>query len=75
MLLILSIILIIVLLLAGVAVPMAFGGVLLLISIMGDHNIAGFIGTGHWKMNTLIILVIPLFIVAGDLMQKGIIYL
>jgi C4-dicarboxylate transporter DctM subunit len=71
MLLILSITLIIVLLLAGVAVPMAFGGVLLLISIMGDHNIAGFIGTGHWKMNTLIILVIPLFIVAGDLMQKG----
>jgi C4-dicarboxylate transporter, DctM subunit len=71
MLLILSIVLIVVLLIGGVAVPMAFSGVLLLIAIMGDHNITAFIGTGHWKMNTLIILVIPLFIIAGDLMQKG----
>lgn len=71
MLLLLCIVLIVVLLIAGVAVPMAFGGVLILIWIMGDHNISAFIGTGHWKMNTVIILVIPLFIVAGDLMQKG----
>ncbi len=71
MLLALSVAVIVVLLLAGVAVPMAFGGVLLLIAIMGDHNIAAFMATGHWKMNTVIILVIPLFIVAGDLMQKG----
>lgn len=71
MLLILSIILIFVLLFAGVAVPMAFGGVLLLIAIMGDHNISGFIATGHWKMNSVILLVIPLFIIAGDLMQRG----
>lgn len=71
MLLTLSIVLIIVLLLAGVAVPLAFGGVLILIALMGDHNTAAFLGTGHWKMNTVIILVIPLFIVAGDLMQKG----
>lgn len=71
MLLLFAIILIIVLLVAGVSVPMAFGGVLLLIATMGDHNIAGFISTGHWKMNTLIILVIPLFIIAGDLMQRG----
>lgn len=71
MLLAFSIVLIIVLLLAGVAVPMAFAGVLALIAVMGDHNIAAFMGTGHWKMNTVIILVIPLFIVAGDLMQRG----
>jgi len=71
MLLFLSILVIVLLLLAGVAVPMAFGGVLLLIALMGDHNITAFMGTGHWKMNTVIILVIPLFIVAGDLMQRG----
>lgn len=71
MLLLLAVIVIVVLLLAGVAVPMAFGGVLLLIAIMGDHNIVAFMATGHWKMNTVIILVIPLFIVAGDLMQRG----
>lgn len=67
----LSVLLIFVLLFAGVAVPMAFAGVLLLIAIMGDHNISGFIATGHWKLNTVIILVIPLFIFAGDLMQRG----
>ncbi len=71
MLLLGSIILIFVLLFVGISVPMAFGGVLLLIAIMGDHNVAGFIATGHWKLNTVIILVIPLFIVAGDLMQRG----
>ena len=48
MLLALSVAVIVVLLLAGVAVPMAFGGVLLLIAIMGDHNIAAFMATGHW---------------------------
>lgn len=71
MLLGLAILLIIVLLVIGVSVPMAFGGVLLLIATMGDHNVAGFIATGHWKMNTVIIMVIPLFIIAGDLMQRG----
>ena len=71
MLLALAVALIIVLLLMGVSVPMAFGGVLLLIATLGDHNVAGFIATGHWKMNTVIILVIPLFIIAGDLMQRG----
>lgn len=71
MLLTLSIILIFVLLFAGVAVPLAFGGVLLLIAVMGEHNISGFIATGHWKMNSVILLVVPLFIIAGDLMQRG----
>ena len=71
MLLTLSIILIFVLLFSGVAVPLAFGGVLLLIALMGDHNISGFIATGHWKMNSVILLVVPLFIIAGDLMQRG----
>ncbi|MCV2883053.1 TRAP transporter large permease [Actibacterium sp. XHP0104] len=71
MLLGLSILLVVVLLVAGVAVPMAFGGVLILIAFLGDHNVSAFMGTGHWKMNTIIILVIPLFVVAGDLMQKG----
>ncbi len=71
MLLLAAIILLVVLLLAGVAVPMAFGGVLLLIALFGDHNVAAFIGTGHWKLNTIIILVIPLFIVTGDLMNRS----
>ncbi|WP_109467978.1 TRAP transporter large permease [Albibacillus kandeliae] len=66
-----SIILLVVLLLIGVSVPMAFGGVLILIAVLGDHNTAAFMGTGHWKLNTVIILVIPLFIITGDLMLRS----
>ena len=71
MLLGLAVLLIFVLLLTGVAVPMAFGGVMILIALMGDHNPTAFMNTGFAKMNTVIILVVPLFIIAGDLMQKG----
>ncbi len=66
-----SIVLICVFLFAGVSVPLAFGGVLIFLAYSGDHNVSGFIPTGHWKMNTVVLLVIPLFILAGDLMKNG----
>lgn len=66
-----SVLLICVLLFAGVAVPIAFGGVLLFLAYTGGHDVSGFMPTGHWKMNTVIILVIPLFILAGDIMKNG----
>ena len=31
----------------------------------------GSLATGHWKMNSVILLAIPLFIMAGDIMQRG----
>ena len=71
MLIIGCIILICVLLLAGISVPLAFAGVLILIAMFGDHEVAGFLPTGHWKLNTVVILVVPLFILAGDIMQRG----
>ncbi|WP_299606143.1 TRAP transporter large permease [uncultured Tateyamaria sp.] len=66
-----SVLLICVLLFAGVAVPIAFGGVLLFLAYTGGHDVSGFMPTGHWKMNTVVILVIPLFILAGDIMKNG----
>lgn len=59
------------LLLIGVSVPMAFGGVLIFLSIVGGHEVSGYLPTGHWKMNSLVLLAIPLFIIAGAIMEKG----
>lgn len=59
------------LLLIGVSVPIAFGGVLMFLAAMGGHEVSGYLPTGHWKMNSLVLLAIPLFIIAGSIMEKG----
>ena len=71
MVILIAIILICVLLAIGVSVPLAFGGVLILLAYTGGYDVSGFFATGHWKMNSVILLAIPLFIMAGDIMQRG----
>ena len=71
MIIALSVLLICVLLFAGISVPLAFGGVLIFLAYTGGHDVSGFLPTGHWKLNTVVILVIPLFILAGDIMKHG----
>ena len=71
MIIALSVLLIYVLLFAGISVPLAFGGVLIFLAYTGGHDVSGFLPTGHWKLNTVVILVIPLFILAGDIMKHG----
>lgn len=71
MIIALSVLLICVLLFAGISVPLAFGGVLIFLAYTGGHDVSGFLPTGHWKLNTVVILVIPLFILAGDIMKNG----
>jgi len=66
-----AILLICVLLAIGVSVPLAFGGVLILLAYTGGHDVSGFLATGHWKMNSVILLAIPLFMMAGSIMQRG----
>lgn len=66
-----SLIILCILLLVGVAVPVAFGGVLLFLSVVGDFDVTGYLPSGHWKMNSLVLLAIPLFIIAGAVMEKG----
>ena len=66
-----AILLICVLLAIGVSVPLAFGGVLILLAYTAGYDVSGFLATGHWKMNSVILLAIPLFIMAGDIMQRG----
>ncbi|KZL04596.1 Sialic acid TRAP transporter permease protein SiaT [Pseudovibrio axinellae] len=59
------------LLLLGVSVHLAFGAILIFLAYMGGHDVAGYLPTGHWKMNSLVLLAIPLFIIAGGIMEKG----
>lgn len=66
-----SVLILCVLLVVGVSVPLAFGAVLILIAIFGGHDVAGFLPAGHWKMNTVVLLAIPLFILAGGIMERG----
>lgn len=66
-----AIVLICVFLAIGVSVPLAFAAVLILLAYTGGHDVSGFLATGHWKMNSVILLAIPLFIMAGNIMQRG----
>ncbi|MCV0429710.1 MAG: TRAP transporter large permease [Roseibium sp.] len=66
-----SIIIICGLLLLGVSVYIAFGAVLLFLALTGGHDVTGYLPAGYWKMNTLVLLAIPLFMIAGAIMEKG----
>lgn len=66
-----SLIVLCILLLTGVAVPLAFGGVMVLLAILGDFDVTGYLPSGHWKMNSVVLLAIPLFIIAGAVMERG----
>lgn len=59
------------LLLLGVNVYIAFGAVLLFLDLTGGYDISGYLPAGYWKMNSLVLLAIPLFMISGAIMEKG----
>ncbi|MES0885153.1 TRAP transporter large permease [Roseibium sp. SCP14] len=59
------------LLLLGVSVYVAFGAVLMFLAYTGGHDVAGYLPSGEWKMNTIVLLAIPLFMIAGGIMERG----
>ena len=59
------------LLLGGMAVPFAFGGALLYLGFVADTDVASFLASGHWRMSNIVLLAIPLFILAGAIMNRG----
>jgi tripartite ATP-independent transporter DctM subunit len=71
MLILLTLVVICVALLAGISVPLSFGAALIYLWVTGDHDPAGFLASGHWRMNVLVLLAIPLFIIAGTIMERG----
>ena len=66
-----SFIVLCILLLIGISVPLAFGGIMVLLATFGDFDVTGYLPSGHWKMNSLVLLAIPLFIIAGAVMERG----
>ena len=66
-----SLIIVCLMLLLGVSVFVAFGAVLLFIAIVGDQSISGYLPTGATGVRSLVLLAIPLFMIAGAIMEKG----
>lgn len=58
-------------LLLGVSVYVAFGAVLIFIALVGDQSITGYLPTGSTGIRSLVLLAIPLFMIAGGIMEKG----
>ena len=58
-------------LLLGVSVYVAFGAVLMFIALVGDQSITGYLPTGSTGIRSLVLLAIPLFMIAGGIMEKG----
>lgn len=68
---IVSIIILLFTLAIGVPVPFSFGAATIFLTYAGGYGPDTLIPVGYSKMNTLVLLAIPLFILAGGLMEKG----
>lgn len=55
----------------GVPVPFSFGAATIYLTYAGGYSPDTLIPVGYSKMNTVVLLAIPLFILSGGLMEKG----
>ena len=58
-------------LIIGVPVPLAFFASSLIIIVMGGYDPGFLLPHGYSKLSTVVLLSIPLFILAGSIMEKG----
>ncbi len=58
-------------LLIGIPIPFCFTATVMWMVGVGDYNITSLLPVGYSKMNTVALLAVPLFIMAGGLMEKG----
>lgn len=66
-----SLIILFLTLIIGVPVPFSFGAATIFLVYYGGYNPSTLIPVGYSKMNTVVLLAIPLFILSGGLMEKG----
>ncbi len=66
-----ALIILLVALVIGVAVPFAFGAATIFLAYFGGYSPDTLIPVGYSKMNSVVLLAIPLFILCGGLMEKG----
>ena len=55
----------------GVPVPFSLGAATIFLVYFGGYGVDSLIPVGYSKMNTVVLLAIPLFILSGGLMEKG----
>lgn len=70
-LVVISLIILMAILVIGVPVPFAFGAATIFLVYAGDYSPDTLIPVGYSKINTVVLLAIPLFILAGGLMERG----
>lgn len=66
-----SVLLLLFLLGVGVPVAWSFAGTLLMLTLVYDVNLNTLMLQGFRSLNSLVLLALPLFIMAGYLMQAG----
>lgn len=66
-----SIVILIGTLLIGIPVPFCFTATIMWMVFTGDYNVTSLLPVGYSKMNTVALLAVPLFIMAGGLMERG----
>jgi len=68
---IVSIIVLIAVLLIGAPIPFAFMGAILSIVIIGDYDYSFLVPYGYTQAGTILLIAIPMFILAGSIMEKS----
>ena len=58
-------------LIIGLPVPIAFGAIMMYLAVFAGEDPTVFLNAGYWRMNNIVLLAIPLFIMAGGIMEKG----
>ena len=66
-----GIVVLIVLMVTGVPVPFSFLGAALAMAIVGGYNTGFMVNTGFAKVSSVTLLAMPLYILAGSLMEFG----
>lgn len=71
MIIIISVIILLFSLILGLCVPAAFGVSFTAIAFMDGQSLASLIPVGYSKINTTVLLAIPLFILSGGIIERG----
>lgn len=68
---IISVVILVVGLILGMPIPFAFGGSFLWLTYTMDFNPNTLLASGYTQINSVVLLAIPLFVLAGKIMEKG----
>ncbi len=69
---IMDVLLLVGLLVIGVPVPLCFAGAVIFLLMFGDIGNAAFlVGAGYGKVSSIVIIALPLYILAGNIMSQG----